>query len=355
MTTEKHDFIRPEVVGDNGMASAAHPLAAQAGRDILVQGGNAIDAAVATAFAIGVVEPFASGLGGGGYAMVHVAETGETVFIDYQSMAPGLATPEMYVERPEDKSTGYRSIMVPGNVAGLTALQERYGTLSLTEVMAASIRYAEEGFAVTPFLHSMIVENQAKLLANEDASKYFLVDGQPYQPGPLLRNADLANTLRAIAEQGPDAFYRGETARLIEEMMIANDGLIRQGDLSLTKPAFRAPVGMNYRGYEIKSSAPTSSGGTTIAMILNMLEEFDVASLGHNTAESLHLWVEAARRAFADRASFIGDPDFVNPPITGLVSKAYARERISSFDPLVASAPAHGNPYPRNESTSTTQ
>ncbi|MGI6358477.1 MAG: gamma-glutamyltransferase [Bacillota bacterium] len=354
MINDQHDFLRPEVVGNNGMVAAAHPLAAQAGRDILAQGGNAIDAAVATAFTISVVEPFASGLGGGGYAVVHLAESGKTVFVDYQSTAPGLSTPDMYLEHPEDRSTGYRSTMVPGYLAGLCALLKRYGTLSLQHVMAAAIKYAEEGFVITPYLHSMMVRNHAKLLANEWASKYFLVDGLPYEPGQLLVNTDLANTLRAIAEQGPDAFYRGEPARLIEQLMIANDGLIRRSDLANARPAFREPISMNYRGYEIKSSAPTSSGGITIAMILNMLEEFDVAALGHNSAEALHLWAEVARRAYADRSSYIGDPNFVQPPITGLLSKAYARERISDFDPLVATAPTTGNPYPYNESPSTT-
>lgn len=351
---DKHSFLRPEVMGKNGMVSAAHPLAAQVGYEILKKGGNAIDAAVATAFAIGVVEPFASGLGGGGYAVIHSAKTNETIFVDYQSMAPGLCSPDMYVECPSDKSSGYKSTLVPGYLAGLTTILEKYGSLNLPTIIEPSIQCADDGFEVTPFLHSVMVENLDKLLADEWATKYYLSYGLPYEPGERFTNPDLAKTLSMIAEKGPDVFYKGEIAQTIEEMMLANGGLIRLDDMAKIKPAFREPISLNYRGYEIKSSAPTSSGGITISMILNMLEEFDITSLGHNTAETLHLFGEIARRAFADRADFLGDPDFVELPIKGLTSKSYARNRIGDFDPLKASLPKKGDPYPYNESPSTT-
>ncbi|MGI6620156.1 MAG: gamma-glutamyltransferase [Bacillota bacterium] len=347
-------LIRPEVVGESGMVSAAHPLAAKTGYEVLQNGGNAIDAAVAAAFAIGVVEPFASGLGGGGYAVIHIADTGETVFVDYQSMAPGLSTGDMFVECPSDKSAGYRSILVPGYLAGLTAILGKYGTLDLETVMAPSIEHAEKGFEVTPFLHRVMVEYHEKLLADEWTSRYFLSNGAPYQPGERYSNPDLARTLRMIAQHGPDVFYQGEIAQLMVEMMMANGALIRLEDMAKVRPAFRKPVSINYRGFEIRSSAPTSSGGITLAMILNMLEEFDVAALGHNTTEALHVLAEIARRAFTDRANFLGDPDFVEVPLGGLTSKAYARNRISDFDPLRASSPEKGDPYAYNESPSTT-
>ena len=263
---EKPALLNPEAVGYNGMASAAHPLAAQAGLRVMQRGGNAIDAAVATALAIGVVEPFGSGLGGGGFAVVRLGATGN-------------------------------------------------GTMTLAEVLEDSIKYAEEGFEVTAYLARAMTSNLSKLRADSAARGYYLNNGLPYQPGQVLRNPDLAKTLRAIAQHGTDAFYKGEPARVIEEIMQANGGLITQNDMAAAHASIRERVSVSYRGYEILSAGPTSSGGTLVAMILNMLEDYDLKSLGHNTTETLHLWAEASRRAFADRSGFFGDPDFVDPPI----------------------------------------
>lgn len=348
------NLLRRQVVAKNGMVSAAHPLAAEAGRRILYRGGNAIDAAVAMAFAISVVEPFASGLGGGGYAVIHLNSSKQTVFVDYQSTAPGLSQSDMYMEDPSSKSTGLLSTMTPGYLAGLTTMLSNFGTLSLAEVLDSSIKYAEAGFRVTPYFSKVIKSNYKKLLSDSAASQYFLKNGRPFKAGEHFSNPDLAKTLCSIAVQGEDFFYRGEISQRIEAMMLTRGGLMRQSDMATIEPVLRPPISLDYRGFQIKSSAPTSSGGITIAMILNMLEQYDLRKLGHNSERSLHLWAEAARRAYADRASYIGDPAFVQPPIRGLLSKEFAKERMLHFDPAKATLPEKGDPYPYNESPSTT-
>lgn len=326
-----------EVVSKNGMVAAAHPLAAEAGVEVLKKGGNAIDAAVATALAVSVVEPNASGLGGGGFMLIRFAKTGETVVIDYREVAPQKATPDMYkvvdgkVVDDADH-IGYKAVAVPGYVAGLSLALKKYGTMKLADVMQPAIKYAEEGITVTATLSGIIKDNFDKISKFPATAKIYLKDGLPYEAGDKLVNKDYAKTLRLIAAKGPDVFYKGEIADAIAKDMAANGGLITKADLAAYQPSIRKPVSGTYRGYEIISSPPPSSGGTHVIEILNMLENYDVKKLGHNTPDALQLWTEVIRRVFADRGKYMGDPAVVKVPLDGLLSKEYAKERAKDID-----------------------
>lgn len=339
--------------GRAAMVASAHPLATQAGLEILRQGGNAVDAAVATAFALGVVEPNASGLGGGGYILFYNAKTGRAECVDYREQAPARATPDMYPLSPDGKGVrdkastiGHRASAVPGNLAGLSLALQRWGTLSLAEVLAPAIRLAEEGYPVTKTLSEMMSNYYDKLVQFPEAARVYLKDGLAYEPGDKLVLKDLARTLRLIAAQGPDVFYRGEIADAVVKEMAAGGGLITKEDLAAYRPKLREPVRGTYRGLQLISMPPSSSGGTHVIQLLNILEGFDIAKLGTNTAAVLHVQAEAAKRVFADRAKYSGDADFVPVPTAGLISKEYAarlRETIS-LDKPGEKVPA-GNPY----------
>lgn len=326
-----------EVVSKNGMVAAAHPLAAEAGVEVLKKGGNAIDAAVATALVVSVVEPNASGLGGGGFMLIRFAKTGETAIIDYREVAPKKATPDMYkvvdgkVVDDADH-IGYKAVAVPGYVAGLSLALEKYGTMKLADVMQPAIKYADEGITVSPTLSGIIKDNFDKIGKFPATAKIYLKDGLPYEAGDKLVNKDYAKTLRLIAAKGPDVFYKGEIADAIAKDMAAHGGLITKADLAAYKPSIRKPVSGTYRGYEIISSPPPSSGGTHVIEILNMLENYDVKKLGHNRPDVLQLWTEVIRRVFADRAKYMGDPAVVKVPLDGLLSKEYAKERAKDID-----------------------
>jgi len=344
---------RNPVEGKNGMVASAHPLASKIGVEILQKGGNAVDAAVATAFGLGVVEPNASGLGGGGFILIYKGKTKEITTIDYRERAPLKATPDMYRLTPEGKvvddeiTVGHKAVAVPGTLAGLTMALSRYGTMTLKEVMAPAIRIAEEGYEVSKTFNGMMKDNFEKLSKFPPAAKVYLKDGLPYEVGDRIVLKDLAKNYRLIAEKGPEVFYRGEIAEAIEqEMKASGKGLITREDLAIYQPVFRTPVKGTYRGYEVISMGPSSSGGTHIIQLLNILEGYDMAKLGHNTSASIHIMAEAMKRVFADRAKYMGDPDFVKVPIKGLVSKNYAEtlrkgiseekvgEKIPSGDPL---------------------
>ena len=340
------------VEAKNGMVAAAHPLASQVGVEILKKGGNAVDAAVATAFALGVVEPNASGLGGGGFILVYTARTKAVTAIDYREMAPLKATPDMYKMTPDGKVVdnanvvGHRAVAIPGTLAGLTLALKQHGTMSLKDVMAPAIRIAEEGYTVSKTLNGMMKDNFDKLSKYPAAAAIYLKGGLPYEVGDKLVLKDLAKSYRLIAEKGPDVFYKGEIADAIEKEM-QGKGLITKADLAAYKPAVRTPVRGSYRGYEIISMAPPSSGGTHVIEILNILEGYNMTRLGFQTPESLHVMAEAMKRAFADRAKFMADTDFVKVPIAGLISKGYAAElrKGISLDTVGTKIPA-GNPLP---------
>jgi gamma-glutamyltranspeptidase/glutathione hydrolase len=341
------------VEGRSGMVASAHPLATEAGLEMLRRGGNAVDAAVATAFALGVVEPNASGLGGGGYILFYRAQTGRAEAIDYREMAPQQAAPDMYPLNPDGKgvvnkasSIGHRACAVPGNLAGLDLALKRWGTLKLADVLAPAIRYAEEGYTVTKTLSEMMTNYYDKLAQFPEATRVYLKDGLAYEPGDKLVLKDLAKTLRLIAARGPEVFYRGEIAEAIAREMAAGGGLITKADLAAYEPKLREPVRGTYRGYELISMPPSSSGGTHVIQLLNLLEGFDVAGLGHNTAAALHVQAESAKRVFADRAKYSGDADFVKVPTAGLIAKEYATQqrRTISREKAGVKVPP-GNPY----------
>ena len=340
------------VEAKNGMVAAAHPLASQVGVEILKKGGNAVDAAVATAFALGVVEPNASGLGGGGFILVYNAKTKAVKAIDYREMAPLKAAPDMYKLTPDGKvadkenEMGHKAVAIPGTLAGLTLALKQHGTMSLKDVMAPAIRIAEEGYIVSKTLNGMMKDNFDKLTKFPAAAAIYLKGGLPYEVGDKLVLKDLARSYRLIAEKGPDVFYKGEIADAIEkEMKASGKGLITKADLAAYKPAIRTPVRGTYRGYEIISMAPPSSGGTHVIEILNILEGYNMTRLGFQTPESLHIMAEAMKRAFADRAKYMADTDFVTVPIAGLISKKYADElrKGISLDAAGSNIPA-GNP-----------
>ena len=351
--------------GTNGVVSSAHPLASQVGLEILKAGGNAIDAAVATGFALGVVEPNASGIGGGGFMLIWLAESGQAVFIDFRDKAPSGAVADMFEldeegkVKPNDKgfnpaAIGGKSVAVPGEVAGLLLAQREFGTMSRQRVMQPAIDHAESGVVVSDVLAAMIVENYDVLLGYPASAAIYLSDDFPKQAGEKVQNLDLAKTLRLVSEQGPNGFYRGPVARSIVDAVQADGGSMTLEDLEGYLVSYRAPVKGSYRGYEIISAPPPSSGGAHVIELLNIMEQFDVASMGLGTPQSLHAWAEAMKLVYADRAQFMGDSDFVAVPAAGLASKEYALERFKQIN-LERAMPEYGAGNPTaGDSGSTT-
>ena len=346
-----------EAKGVHGMVAAAHPLASQVGVDILKAGGNAVDAAVAVGFALGVVEPNASGIGGGGLMLIWFADSGKVVFIDSRETAPAAASAAMFELDEKGKVVpdvrgfnpvviGGRAVAVPGEVAGLLSALEQYGSMSRIQVMQPAIDHAERGITVSPVLAAMIAENYAALATFPASEKIYLNDGFPRVAGDTLRNPDLANTLRLISEQGRDAFYHGPVAQSIVDAVQADGGLMTLQDLAGFEVSFRTPVSNSYRGFQVISAPPPSSGGTHVIELLNIMENFDVRSMGLNSAESIHAWTEAMKLTFADRAVYMADSDFVEVPIKGLTSKQYARDQFERIDMnKVLQQAARGDPW----------
>lgn len=327
-----------DIVARHGMVAAAHPLASAAGVEILQAGGNAIDAAVATALALNVVEPNASGLGGGGFMVIRFAKTGEVAVIDYRERAPGSATRDMYASEQAKKEKwtqlGGKAVGVPGTLKGLEMALEQYGTMEFRRVAAPAIKLAEEGFTVSEMLSDIIKENYDKLVAYNDPLKVpYLKDGLPLEPGDTLRNPDLASTLKLIAERGSDAFYQGPIGEAIVAAVNKNGGNMTMQDLADYRAVMREPVRGMYRGYEIISMPPPSSGGVHLIQILNIMENFDVRSMGHNSVQYVHTLAEALKLVFADRAAYMADPDFVKVPVKGLTSKEYAKTLAAQISP----------------------
>ena len=287
------------------------------------KGGNAVDGAVATGFALAVTYPSAGNLGGGGFMVIRLAE-GEVTTLDFRETAPASANRDMYLDEQgnviKDLSTrSHKAIGVPGSVAGLLAALEKYGKLTRRQVMEPAIRLARNGFVLNHDLAEQF-ENQLRFFKKYPASMaVFSKDGQPYQAGDIWRQEDLAKTLERIAEQGRDGFYKGKTADLLIAEMERGDGLISHKDLADYRVKWRDPVRGSYRGYEVWSMPPPSSGGVLVVQMLNMLESHDLASLGWGSAASIHLLVEAQRRAYADRAKHLGDPDFYDVPMMMLI------------------------------------
>ena len=322
----------------HAMVVSVQGLASQAGVDVLRQGGNAVDAAVATGFALAVVHPQAGNIGGGGFMLVRMAD-GAAHFIDYREKAPAKATRDMYLDAqgnvvPGASTIGYKAIGVPGSVAGMVYAEKKYGKLTLAQVMAPAIRLARDGFALS---WAEADEMRDPELARFPASRQiFQRDGKYYQTGEIFRQPELAATLEKIAAN-PDDFYHGEMARQIAAAVEQGGGLITAQDLANYQVKERGPIRGTYRGYQIISAPPPSSGGIALVEALNILEGYDLGALGSHSAESVHLTVEAYRRAFFDRAEFLGDPDFANIPVAQLVDKRYGEAWRASLDPHHAS------------------
>jgi gamma-glutamyltranspeptidase/glutathione hydrolase len=350
------------VIARNGMVAAQDKIAAEIGAEILRKGGNAVDAAVATGFALAVTNPQAGNLGGGGFMLVALAKEKKVVAIDYREMAPAAAHRDLFLaasgEADSDKSLySHASAGVPGTVAGLIHALEKYGRMPLNEVLAPSIRLAEEGFAVPWGLAFALAENRVRFEKDPSSVKYFLhAEGRPYDAGEVLKQTDLATTLKAIGAEGRKGFYEGPIAGLIIAEMKRGGGLITHDDLKAYAVAEREPVRGTYRGYEIASMPPPSSGGIHLLQMLNILEGLDLKAVELNSADYIHRLTEAARRAYADRATHMGDPDFWKVPAKWLAGKPYAEKLRSGIDLAKASKSseiAAGTP-PANESEQTT-
>ncbi len=329
---------RAPASGQRGMVVTSQVDATQAGVELLAAGGNAVDAAVAAAFALAVTQPFSTGIGGGAFVLIRLAD-GEVVALDCRETAPAAADADMFVRPgvPERASLrGGLAVATPGLVEGLALALARYGTRSLAEVLAPAIRLADAGFAIGPYHAGMLEEMRGHGLDArfpETGRIQFPPPGTPVRPGWVLVQKDLARTLRAIAKRGPDAFYRGDVARRIAAEVKAEGGILDEADLAGYEPRLREPVWGVYRGFEIASFPPPSSGGVALIEALNILEGFELAPLGAGSSASLHRIAEAMKLAFADRAAYLGDPDFAPAPVEELASKEYAARLRALINP----------------------
>jgi gamma-glutamyltranspeptidase/glutathione hydrolase len=348
------DWPRQPVRATHGMVATDDALASQAGVDALKRGGNAIDAAVATSFALAVVNPRAGNIGGGGFMLVRLA-SGKTTLFDYREVAPGKATRNMYI-KPDgtldnDAATiGYRSVAVPGTVAGLALALKTYGTMKWADVIQPAILYAERGFPISEKLAHELNEERPELQRFSMSSHIFLNHGKMFRVGDTLRQTELADTLKRIAKKGPDEFYRGETARMLAREMAAMGGLITLEDLANYKPKVREALQATYKldghDWEVLSSPPPSSGGIAIIEALNILQTIPLK--GWDDAQSVHMVAEVMRRVFADRAAYLADPDFSTVPVAGLTSPCYAKDLLVTIDSDRASSSKEiraGNPH----------
>jgi gamma-glutamyltranspeptidase / glutathione hydrolase len=327
------------VLAQKGMVSSQERRASEVGVDILRLGGNAVDAAVATGFALAVTLPRAGNLGGGGFMLVHLEKTKETFAIDYRETAPAAATRDMFLDSkgepdPVKSRDSGLSIGVPGTVRGLALAHEKYGSgrFTLAQLIEPAARLAREGVPVEEDLADSLPAAVPKFAKFPASAAIFLKDGKALPRGAMLVQVDLANTLEAIRQQGPDAFYSGRIAEAIARSVKAAGGIMSEADLAAYKPVLRPVVKGNYRGYEIASMPPPSSGGVHLVQILNILEGFDLKSLGAGSAAALHIMAEAMKPAYADRATFLGDPDRVKVPVKGLTAKKYAELQRTPID-----------------------
>lgn len=331
------DRVHP-VFARHGMVATEEAVASDVGLAVLERGGNAVDAAVAVGFALAVTLPRAGNLGGGGFMLVYPVDSARPVAIDYREVAPAAAHRDMYLDAGGEVDGRLSrvhglAIGVPGTVAGLAYALEHYGSMSLRDVIAPAITLAERGIQVSwPLAESLKKSKQRLQRWSSSARVFYKAGGVPYAPGETLRQADLARSLRRIAEQGPAAFYQGEIGERVVAAVQAAGGRMVVADLANYRVQIREPVRGRYRGYEILSMPPPSSGGTHIVQILNILEGYPVGFLGHNSAETIHLVVEAMKRAYADRSKYLGDSDFVPVPLAALTSKGYAASLRGRID-----------------------
>ncbi|OQY26827.1 MAG: hypothetical protein B6244_12630 [Candidatus Cloacimonetes bacterium 4572_55] len=337
------------VAGKQGMVVCQHELATDVGVDILKSGGNAVDAAVATAFALGVTEPYHCGIGGGGFMIVKMRGQ-DPVVIDFREVAPQQAHRDMFLENgqvnPMLSRVGGLACAVPGEVAGLLSALDKFGVKERAEILTPSIEIAEQGFPLNHNDCEFIQYNIEKLRGFNETARIFLTpEGNTPEPASLLIQEDLARTYRQIAEEGEAAFYQGEIGEKITRHIQENGGIITMEDLAAYKVLTREPVRGVYRGYEVISMPPPSSGGVHLIQMLNILENSPIYWLGHNSTQKIHLVVQAMKAAFADRAYFLGDPDFVKIPVVGLLSKNYANMLSKRNHPILSTdIENHGEP-----------
>jgi len=345
--------------GEHGMVVTAQHLATDVGVEVLKKGGNAVDAAVAVGYALAVVYPNAGNIGGGGFMTMRMKD-GRTTFIDFRERAPLAATRTMYLDKAGNpvkgaSLDGYLAVGVPGSVAGFEMVREKYGTLSRQDLIAPAIAFARDGFVLNQGDAASFADSASRLAKDPAAAAIFLKkDGKPYGMGEKLVQPDLATSLSAISEKGPDAFYKGAIADAIVRASGAKGGILAKEDFEQYAVRELKPVTCSYRGYEIVSSPPPSSGGAIICEILNVIEGYPMSYLGAGSAETVHVMVEAMRRAYVDRNSALGDPDFVDNPVSKLLDKGYAKEIRDRIDPFRAGVSKDLMPKGFGESTETT-
>jgi gamma-glutamyltranspeptidase / glutathione hydrolase len=360
---------RPPVLGTKGMVATESPAAGRVGRDVLERGGNAVDAAVATVFALNVARPQGCGIGGGGF-MVYRSATGRTAALDFRETAPRRFTPKVFAKPGlHDDYTGHLTVGVPGTLAGMRAALARYGTRSLAQSIAPAERLAAHGVKVTPAVSASMRENAKRLRKFPTAARQFLRHGRAYPAGATLRQPALARTLATIRRHGTGAFYRGVIARRIDREMdrtrahpIKGDrALLTARDFARYRAKWRPPLRGTFRGRELVAMPPPTSGGVLILEMLNILERSDNVSSGMSSADTLHRIIEAEKLALADRNAYLADPDFVHAPVATLISKTYAARRAALIDPARAGSPKPGlGPFgrasgPENPKGNTTQ
>ena len=349
------------VYGKNGMVASEQGLATQVGLDILKQGGNAIDAAVAVGFALAVVLPNAGNIGGGGFMVLHDDKTGKDVAIDFREIAPAKASRDMYLDNQGNVIDGkslftHDASGVPGTVAGMEYALKKWGTMPLSKVLEPAIKLADKGFIVSDVLAQTLKEEKSTLGKWSSSKAIFFKNGEPLKSGDLLVQKDLAKSLRLIAKQGAKAFYQGEIATKIAKEMQSHGGTMALEDLKAYKVVERQPIIGDYRGYKVVTMPPPSSGGVHLIEILNMLEHYPIKEDGVNSAKNIHHMAESMKLAYADRSEYLGDPDFVKIPVTGLTSKAYANERVKTIDDNKARLsstikPGKPQPYESDQTT----
>lgn len=354
--------IHHPVIAENGMVVSQQKIASRVGRDILQQGGNAVDAAVATAMALAVTLPRAGNLGGGGFMLIYLKEEDKTLAIDYRETAPAGAYRDLFLDEDGNVDNqkarfSHLSAGVPGTVAGMELALEKYGTMSWQQVLAPAIKLAKDGIIVTSDLATNL-QRRSSHFANNPASKkvYYKADGGFYQTGEVLKFPDLAWSLTQIAKEGKKAFYQGEIAQRIVADMQAYGGIITLEDLADYQPIVRQTLKGEYRGYQIVTMPPSSSGGVHLIQILNILEQFPISKLGLNSAQTIHLMTEAMKLAYADRSKHLGDSAFYKVPLQWLMSKAYAKKMAAKVkvDKATPSSQIQPGIAPRYESEDTT-
>ncbi|WP_299806165.1 gamma-glutamyltransferase [uncultured Shewanella sp.] len=346
----------------HGMVSSQEALATQAGVEILKQGGNAVDAAVAVGFSLAVTLPRAGNIGGGGFMLVHLSEPNKTIAIDYREMAPSKAHRDIFLDEkgnPVNKLSREHGLAVgvPGTVMGMELALEKYGTMTMKQVTDAAIKMAKEGIIVTPDLQASLSGLKRRIAQwPSSAEIFYKPDGSDFQSGELLKQPELAHSLSLIAKSGSEGFYQGETAQKLVNAIQKAGGIMTLADLKNYKVVERDPVVGEYRGYQVVSMPPPSSGGVHIIEMLNMLEGYPIKELGHNTAATLHLMTESMKRAYADRSEYLGDPDFYDVPVKALLSKDYAKQLAKQISPDKATPsseikPGKLAPYESNQTT----